>query len=303
MKIDFIKVPLFYGCDRPGVDKGPDVLIENGIVEMFEKYGNEINDKGNVLVNTYSVEEKYSSHPKMKYFKGVVETNEDLAKKVGDSLKNGRMPFTIGGDHSLGLGSLAGVSSAIGNDFAVIWIDAHADINTVESSPSGNIHGMPLGASFGVGAEELKNLYFKGKKVKANNAFIIGARSVDDGEVEIIDDESVNVWYMEEMRDKGMDIIIDEVLTLLKKKGIGNIHISYDIDSLSSELVPGTGTPVENGMDYTQSEKLVNALIATGLVRSIDFVEFNPVIDKNDVTLKSVLKMLEVYAKALGKIK
>lgn len=303
MKIDFIKVPLFYGCDRPGVECGPDTLMKNGVMEIFEKYGNEVTDKGIVLVNEYSVEQKFESHPKMKYLKGVVETNEALAKEVESSLKNGRMPFILGGDHSLGLGSLAGVSSALGKDFAVIWIDAHADINTMETSPSGNIHGMPLGASFGEGEDVLKNIYFKGKKLDSNNAFIVGARSVDDGEVEIIDKDSVNVWYMEELNDKGMDVCIEEIISLLKKKGIKDVHISYDIDSLSSELVPGTGTPVANGMNYEDSEKLIRALIGTGLVRSIDFVEFNPKIDKDNVTLNSVMKMIEVYADALGNIK
>lgn len=303
MKIDFIEVPLFYGCDRPGVEHGPKALLENNIVDLFEKYGNEVKDKGYVLVNSYSEEEKYKSHPTMKYLKGVVETNEDLANKVEDSLKNGRMPFTIGGDHSLGLGSLAGVSAALGKDFGVIWIDAHADINTTESSPSGNIHGMPLGASFGVGSSELRNIHFEGKKLEAQNTFIIGARSVDEGEVDLIDSEKVNVWYMEEIQDKGMDKTIEELLSLIKKRGLKNIHISYDIDSLSSELVPGTGTPVEDGMHYEESEKLIRALIKTGLVRSIDFVEYNPKIDKNGITLTSVMKMLDVFASSLGEIK
>lgn len=304
MHIDLVKVPLFYGCDREGVENGPQTLMDHGLEEIFTKAGNHVRDRGFVTVPVLNKEDKYKAHDHMKYLDGVIETNEALAEEVGQSIKDHYLPFTIGGDHSLGLGSIAGVTKVLGNEVGVIWIDAHADINTAESSPSGNIHGMPLGASMGAGHDALKNLYYEGRKVDPHNCFIIGARSVDDGEVTLIDELGINVWYMEEIRDKGMGIVLMELMELLEKRNIKDIHISYDIDSLDSALVPGTGTPVEDGMEYDESEQLIKGIIETEKVRSIDFVEFNPCRDNADqITLRSVLRMATAFAEALGSVK
>lgn len=302
MKIDFIRVPMFYGSDRPGVEFGPQKIFENGIEEIFSKNGLETEDKGNVYVEECPESDKYRDHSSLKYLNPVVGAVKDLANKVDESLSKGNMPFVIGGDHSLGIGSVAGTSGALGNDFALVWVDAHADINSIESSPSGNIHGMPIAASFNIGHDSLTNIHKNGSKLNPENIFIIGARSVDDGEYDIIDEYGVNVWYMDQVKEKTIEKCLEEMIEEFRKKGIKNIHLSYDIDSMDKELVPGTGTPVEDGFDYVQSEKIVRTLIQTGLVRTIDFVEFNPKKDKDDITLKSVLKMLNIFAEELGKL-
>lgn len=304
MHIDLIQVPLFYGCDREGVEYGPQTLLDNGLIEILSAAGNHVIDTGAVTVPVRTKEDKYKAHPHMKYMDAIIETNQELAQRVRTSLERGRLPFTLGGDHSLGLGTLAGTTQANGNGIGVIWIDAHADINTPETSPSGNIHGMPLGASMGVGHPALVDLVYQGQKVDPGNCFIIGARSIDDGEVELIDRLGINVWYMEEIREKGMGIVILELLELLKRRGITDLHISYDIDSLDAALVPGTSTPVVNGMERDESVRLITALIETRQVRSIDFVEFNPKRDHPDgITLKSVLHMIRAFAEALGNVK
>lgn len=303
MKIDIIKVPLFYGCDRKGVEEGPQTLMDHGLMDLLRETGNVVRDKGFVTVPHLGEEDKYRAHPHMKYMDAIIETDEELARMVSASLEDGCIPFTIGGDHALALGTLAGTAKVNGPQIGVIWIDAHADINTPETSPSGNIHGMPLGASMGEGHERLTNLYYKGRKVNPRNCFIIGARSIDDGEVELIDRLGINVWYMEEIREKGMGIIILELMELLKQRNITDLHVSYDIDSLDAGLVPGTGTPVVDGMEYDESEKLIKAVIQTDLVRSIDFVEFNPRRDKpSQITLKSSFRMLKAFAEALGSL-
>lgn len=301
MKIDIIKVPLFYGCDKEGVEDGPQMLVDNGLIELLTKSGNEVRDLGAVNVPCLTKQDKYRAHKTMKYLDAIIETNVELAETVAGSLNRGHLPFTLGGDHSLGLGTLAGTTKVNGSDIGVVWIDAHADINTALTSPSGNIHGMPLGASLGEGYDALVNLSYQGQKVKPQNCFIIGARSIDDGEVEMIDRLGINVWYMEEIREKGIGIVIQETLELLARRGITDVHISYDIDSLDAALVPGTGTPVEDGLMYDESEKLIRSLIGTGLVRSIDFVEFNPKTDNTEsVTFKSAMRMLRAFAGALG---
>lgn len=302
MKIELIGFPMFYGCDRPGVEQGPDMLRENGLVELFKKNNIEISDKGNIEVELVNTDKKYAGHKTMKYLKQVVDGNERLGKEVEDTLNHGKMAFVIGGDHSLGLGSLAGVKASYKDDFAVIWIDAHADLNVTESSPSGNIHGMPLGASAGLGDDILVSLYAEGQKVKPENIYIIGLRSVDEGEEIIIKENGINIWRMTDIRERGMSAVIEELLTKLEKSGIKRIHLSYDIDSLDMKLVPGTGTPVEDGLLMDESKELVSGIIRTGHVGSIDFVEFNPVIDKENITLNSCLSMLETFTEELGKL-
>ncbi|PKK40412.1 Arginase [Clostridiaceae bacterium JG1575] len=301
MKIDLINIPLFYGCDRPGVEEGPKVLSDNGLKNLLTEYGNEVVREETIDVPPCSEEDKYKAHPQIKYLESVKTTNEALAQRVEAALKEGLLPFNIGGDHALGMGSLAGISCALGNEVGVLWIDAHADINTPQTSPSGNSHGMPLAVSMGEGLEELCNLHFKGQKVHPNNCFIIGARSVDDGEVALIDRLGINVWYMEELRERGMAAIIRELFTILDQRGLKDLHLSYDIDSLDMSLVPGTGTPVPNGMNLDESQELISAILQSGKVRSIDFVEFNPKRDHEDqVTLHSCLTMLRAFAQALG---
>ncbi len=302
MKIELIGFPMFYGCDRPGVEHGPDKLRENGIVDILKKYGNDVNDNGNIEVTQVGTDKKYASHESMKYLNEVVDGNVRLAQAVETAVKKGNLPFVVGGDHSLGLGSLAGVKASRDEDFAVIWIDAHADLNIAESSPSGNIHGMPLGASAGLGDLSLTSLYQEGQKVKPENIYILGLRSVDEGEEVIIKEHGINIWRMTDIRDRGMDTVINELTEKIKSSGIGRIHLSYDIDSLDDQLVPGTGTPVADGLQIEESKKLITSLIETGKIGSIDFVEFNPVIDRNDITLHSSLSMLEAFSEALGKI-
>jgi len=302
MKIELIGFPMFYGCDKPGVEQGPDMLRENGLVELFKKNNIEISDKGNVEVELVDTDKKYAGHKTMKYLKQVVDGNERLGKEVENTLNHGKMSFVIGGDHSLGLGSLAGVKASYKDDFAVIWIDAHADMNVTESSPSGNIHGMPLGASAGLGDDILVSIYAVGQKVKPENIYILGLRSVDEGEEIIIKENGVNIWRMTDIRQRGMSTVISELLLKLEKSGIKRIHLSYDIDSLDKKLVPGTGTPVEDGLLIEESKELVSAIIRTGHVGSIDFVEFNPVIDKDNITLNSCLSMLETFTEELGKL-
>lgn len=303
MKIELIGFPMFYGCDRPGVEHGPDKLRENGLVEILKKHNEEVEDFGNIDVISVDTDRKYASHKSMKYLDEVVDGNVKLAQAVEKSLKNGNLPFVVGGDHSLGLGSMAGVKAATEEEYAVIWIDAHADLNITESSPSGNIHGMPLGASTGLGDEVLTSLYVNDQKVKPENIYIIGLRSVDEGEEVIIREHGINIWRMTDIRERGMESVIKELQDMLAESGIRKIHLSYDIDSLDSRLVPGTGTPVEDGLEIDESKALVKSIISTGKVGSIDFVEFNPVIDKDDITLNSSLTMLEAFSEALGKVK
>ena len=298
MNISIIGMPLFYGCDRPGVEKGPDILRENNLDKILEK-NHYVTDLGNIDVDYIESKDKFLENDKLKYLKQVVDANNRLASKVYEALTNNTLPFIIGGDHSLALGSIAGSSKYFGNDLGVIWIDAHGDINTETTSPSGNIHGMPLAASMGIGYDKLTSIFFDDFKVKPENVFILACRDLDQGEIELIENLKINVWNINDIQNSDLDKIISDLISMIKEKNIKNIHLSYDIDCLDPEYVPGTGTPVENGLTFEESKKLLKSILGTNLVKSIDFVEYNPELDLNNKTKETCIELLNIISTEL----
>ncbi|GIM30305.1 arginase [Clostridium polyendosporum] len=297
MNINLIGVPMFYGCDRPGVELGPFTLRNNGLLDIL-KHGDKHNvyDLGNLFVETVEEDRKYSNHCKLKYLSPIREVNTNLAHFVYNSLKSDCFPFVVGGDHSLGLGSISGASKFFGDDLGVIWIDAHGDINTHETSPTGNVHGMPLAASMGFGYEDLTNLYFSGKKVNPKKTFIFCARDLDEGEHKLISNLGLNVWTTSDIKKIGLQKVAEDFYSIIDREEINNIHLSFDIDCLDSELVPGTGTPVNQGMNLEEAQQLLRAVFESRKIKSMDFVEFNPVIDKNNQTLNNCIEILNTIA-------
>ena len=295
MNISIIGMPLFYGCDNPGVEKGPEELRKNNLIDIFEE-NHTVCDLGDIEVEKVNESEKYSSNSQLKYLTQVVDANNGLASKVLEALQNDTFPLIIGGDHSLAMGSIAGASKHFGNNLAVIWIDAHGDINTHDTSPSGNIHGMPLAASMGYGYEKLTSIFFNEVKIKPENVFILACRDLDKGEIELINELKMNVWTTEQINKEGTSKVINDLLTLIKEKNIKNIHLSYDIDCLDPDYVPGTGTPVNDGLTYSQSKELLEAILGTSLVKSMDFVEYNPMLDKNNKTKETCFELLNLIS-------
>ncbi|WP_300382909.1 arginase [Clostridium sp.] len=298
MNISIIDMPIFYGCDNPGVENGPKVLRENKLLDIFNK-SHQVCDMGEVHLKNVSSKDKYAANAKMKYLDEVIRSNVELGDKVYESLSNSYLPLVIGGDHSLALGSLAGSSKFFKDDLAVIWVDAHGDINTPETSPSGNIHGMPLASSIGVGPDVLTNLYFDGTKVKPENVFLIGCRDLDIGETKLAKEKKLNLWTMEYIKNQGIQVVLKELIEALKRTKVNNIHLSFDIDVLDPSYVPGTGTPVEDGISFLEGKTIIETIINTSLVKAIDFVEFNPSLDVNNRTLETCLEMLKVISEAL----
>lgn len=292
MNVNLIGVPLFFGSDIKGVDFGPEKLREKDIDRVITKNNHTVYDLGNIHIDNVSEDKKFSSHPNMKYLEPILEVNTNLAHQVYSSLTSHSFPFVVGGDHSLGLGSISGASKYY-NNLAVIWVDAHGDINTHETSPSGNIHGMPLAAAMGLGYKDLTNLYFEGIKVKPENVFIIGARDLDEGEETLIKEMNLNVYSTEDIKNKGIVSILNEINKVLKNNNVDGVHLSFDIDCLDSDLVPGTGTPVKNGMSLKQAKYLLRYLMETKLVKSMDFVELNSNLDKEDHTANLVVDLID----------
>lgn len=292
MDVNLIGVPLFFGSDVKGVDLGPAKLREKYVDKVISKNNHTVRDLGNIYVENVPEDSKYNYHPNMKYLQPIVEVNKTLAEQVYNSLAEKSFPFIVGGDHSLGIGSISGASKYYKN-LAVIWVDAHTDINTPETSPSGNVHGMPLAAAMGIGCHDLTDLYFEGVKVNPENVFIIGARDIDTGELNLIDKMKLNVFSTEDVKTRGINSILDEIYNKLKRNKVDAVHLSFDIDCLDPEIAPGTGTPVTNGMTLPEVKYLLRYMMKTNLVKSFDLVELNSFLDKNDSTADVAIDLID----------
>lgn len=292
MIVNIIGVPVFWGSDRKGVDLGPNDLRVHDIERIIENHNHTVYDLGNIYIKDVEESVKYSSHKKMKYFKEIADYNTNLAHGVYCSLKAGCFPLVIGGDHSLGLGSVSG-ASRFHKNLGVVWVDAHGDLNTYETSPTGNVHGMPLSAAMGFGFDSLVNLYFQGKKVEIENVFIIGARDLDADELIFIENHNLNVWTSEYIQQYGIEKTLREVLDKFKERNLKHIHLSFDIDVLDKALVPGTGTPVDNGLTVSEAKDILKFIIETDLVSSMDVVELNSLLDADGLTLNTTLDIID----------
>lgn len=301
MNINLIGVPLYYGSDKKGADLGPDKIRENNVMDIFQKYNHNAYDLGNIFVPKVSDEDKFLFNNKMKFLKPIVDVTTNLAEEVYTSMFSGNFPFIVGGDHSLGLGSISGASKFYDN-LAVVWVDAHGDINTDKTTESGNVHGMPLAAAMGIGSPDLTNVYYSGRKVKPENVFIIGARDLDEGEYKLISDKKLNVYSTKDINKLGIKAILSDVQKKLTQNSVEAVHLSFDIDCIDKALVPGTGTPVSDGMSIEEGKYLIEYLMKTGLIKSMDLVEFNPLLDKNNQTLKVVMDLIDCTFKSISNV-
>lgn len=298
MNINLIGVPIFFGCDKKGVDLAPNKLREKNIAQIIRNNNHTVYDFGNLYVPEKKECDKFSAHKNMKYIDSIIDVNTNLAHTVYSSLKSESFPLIIGGDHSLGLGSISGASKYY-NNLAVIWVDAHGDINTHETSPSGNVHGMPLAAAMGIGHNTLTKLYFEDRKVDPKNVFIIGARDLDNGELQLIEDHKLNVYTTEEVQKRGVEDILNDIKEILIKNKVDAVHLSFDIDSIDPKFLPGTGTPVENGLTVNEAKFILKYLLKTKLIKSMDFVELNTELDKGNDTIEFCVEIIDYISKYL----
>lgn len=280
-KLSIIGVPMDLGQTRRGVDMGPSAIRYAGVIERIENIGYSVEDKGNIEI---ALAERVHSdeNTNLKNLKAVADASERLAQTVSDVITNKRFPLVLGGDHSIAIGTLAGVSRHYKN-LGVIWYDAHGDLNTADTSPSGNIHGMPLAASIGIGDEALTRIGGYTPKIKPENIVIIGARSLDEGEKELIKEKGIKVYTMHEVDRMGMTKVMEETILYLRDKTDG-VHLSLDLDGLDPHDAPGVGTPVIGGISYRESHLAMEMLAESQLITSAEFVEVNPILDERNKT-------------------
>jgi len=269
------------GQTRRGVDMGPSAIRYAGVSERLESLNYVVHDEGDIRVE---IKERAQSDTEsnLKNLKAVADGNEKLSQKVDEAIRSNRFPLVFGGDHSIAIGTLAGVSKHYKN-LGVIWYDAHGDLNTAETSPSGNIHGMPLAVSLGIGHPTLTNIGGYCPKVKPENIVIIGARSLDEGERLLIKENGIKVYTMHEVDRLGMTKVMEETISYLKERTDG-VHLSLDLDGLDPEEAPGVGTPVAGGLSYRESHLAMEMLSESNIITSAEFVEINPILDEKNKT-------------------
>jgi arginase len=298
-RIRVIGVPLDMGASRRGVDMGPSAMRVAGLEARLEALGHQVTDGGNILVEI--AETRTSGNKSARYLEEIGETCTRTAQAVLKTLEEGMMPLVLGGDHSLAAGSVSGVAEFYrrkGEKIGVIWIDAHSDINTPETSPSGNVHGMPLAALLGLGPELLGNIFGYSPKIAAANTVLIGVRDIDTAERENIWRAGIaHVYTMRDLDERGMRTVMEEALAAAGD-GTAGYHVSLDMDWIDPEDAPGVGTPVRGGATYREAHLAMEILADHGRLLSFEIVEVNPVIDEHNRTADLAV---ELACSAFGK--
>ena len=283
-RIEIIGCPIDLGAGRRGVDMGPSAIRIADLEARLEQLGHQVEDYGDLDVMI--PETQQVGQGKLRYKEPILKTCDQLREKVENSLSEGRMPLVLGGDHSLAIGSIAGSTNHYarrGEALGLIWFDAHGDANTPESTPSGNIHGMSLAVSLGLGDPDLVNLGGRAPKVLARNTVLIGVRDLDVGEREILKRSGCTVYTMRDLDERGMRDVVDEAIRTASD-GTAAIHLSFDMDVVDPEDAPGTGTPVWGGVTYREAHLAMEMINDRARIAVIDVVEVNPVLDSQNMT-------------------
>lgn len=296
--VRIIGVPMDLGAGRRGVDMGPSAIRIGGLHQQLREMGFQVEDSGNLEVKI--PEEAHYGEKKQMYLQEIAQVCEELARRVVQTLEENKLPLVLGGDHSIAAGSMGGTSSFYrrqNKKIGLIWIDAHTDMNVPGSSPSGNVHGMPMAAVLGLGPRELSEIEGFSPKVDASNATIIGARSIDRQEKENIRKKGLKVVTMKELDMRGMKSVMEEALARAAD-GAEGFHCSFDLDVVDPQVAPGVGTPVRGGITYRESHLAMEMVYDSRRLLSLELVEVNPVLDFGNST---GLLAVELICSALGK--
>lgn len=300
MDIDIIEAPIDFGASRHGSDMGPSSIRLAGLPQRIKDIGHTIKSYGDATSGAFSPADCAAlGDPKAKYLVPIQKACTALAQKVYESAKCGVFPLTLGGDHSIVLGTLAGVSRAVreaGGTLGVLYVDAHGDFNTTETTPTGNIHGQCLAASAGLGLPSLTNLFEPKVKVNPENICFVGSRDLDAGEKLLMKQSGVTVFSMSDIERQGFFNVTKKVVVFFRSR-VTHVHISFDMDALDPMFAPGTGVPVSAGLTNREALLLMEEMAATHMVSSADLVEVNPVLDVRNTTAELAVDLI---ARLLG---
>lgn len=273
------------GQSRRGVDMGPSAVRYASFQESLEELGYTVSDFGNARTPIPETVERNGNPQRLG---AIREVCSEIAGKTKDMVAEGLFPIILGGDHSVSIGTVSGASSA--GRTGVIWLDAHADFNTPETSPSGNVHGMPLATLTGRGHPDLVNIGSEGAKVHPEDIVIIGLRSVDHEEQRLLREAGVNVYTMKEIDAYGVARVVRRAIEDLSH--LDRVHLSFDLDALDPEIAPGVGTPVRGGLSYREAHLLMEMINEAGIISSLDVVEVNPILDERNGTAELAVELV-----------
>lgn len=289
--VAIIGAPLDLGAARRGVDMGPSAIRYAGLEEHLEKLGLEVTDHGNVTAEIPEVAAMDSE--RVRYLPAILRSCAQIAARVRDIAQQGHMPIVLGGDHSIAMGTVAGLHAAHGAG-GLLWIDAHGDLNRPETTPSGNVHGMPLAAALGACGFTLDG--FDGPPwVDPTRVALVGVRSLDPGEKELVKELGLAVFTMADLDRRGVPTAMREAIDVVA--GSGFVHLSLDVDVCDPEIAPGVGTPVRGGLSYREAHLAMELVADAGILTSLEVVEVNPILDHADET---GILAVELVGSALG---
>ena len=298
LKIRILGVPLDLGQERRGVDMGPSAVRAAGLNSALKSLGHQVEDAGNIHVKI--PEEQPFGNRKAKYLNEIAEASEQVAHRIYETLEAGCFPLSLGGDHSMAIGTQAGTAKfyrdrkqAIG----CLWIDAHADMNTPETSPSGNVHGMPFAATLGMGPESLTKIFGYAPKVRPEKCVLIGARDLDSRERRQVRDSGVKVFTMRTIDEQGMRAVMEKSLGIACKDTAGFV-VSFDMDVMDPDEAPGVGTPVRGGITFREAHLAMEMIADSRKMLALELVEINPIIDVHN---KTAILGVGLVSSALGK--
>ena len=290
-RVAILGAPLDLGAARRGVDMGPSAIRYAGLADRLGGLGLGVEDLGNVTAEIPEIAVVSDEHAR--YLTEILATCSQIATRVRDIASSGRMPLVLGGDHSIAMGTLAGMHAAHGPG-GVLWIDAHGDLNRPETSPSGNVHGMPLAAALGACGFSLDG--FDGPPwVDPARVALVGVRSLDPGEKDLVKDKGIAVFTIADLDRRGVAAIMREAIDVVR--GPGFVHLSLDVDVCDPEIAPGVGTPVRGGLSYREAHLAMELIAEAEILSSMEIVEVNPILDHADET---GILACELAASALG---
>ncbi len=289
VKIGIIGVPMDLGQKRRGVDMGPTAMRIAGLIERLTDLGHQVVDFGNVNGPDRSTAREGAESAR--YLTDILKMCSNIAEQVSLCVSEKMMPLVIGGDQSVSIGTFGGLAPH-GTSRGIIWIDAHGDFNTNRTTPSGNVHGMALAAILGHGLPRLVNFRKISPKAQEKNTVIIGCRSIDDGEAELLSGSKITVYTMKEVDEMGIAEVMEQAIHIARR-GTNDVHVSFDIDVLDPREAPGTGTPVPGGLTYREAHLAMEMLYDAGIVTSAELVEVNPILDYSNRTAEIGVQLLE----------
>ncbi|RDI70403.1 arginase [Halopelagius longus] len=292
-----IGAPIDYGANRRGVDMGPSAIRYGGLAAQLEDAGAAVADDGDVAAPRAEERDPEAEKPsegRAKFLRETKAVCTALSDRVAETLADDELPLVLGGDHSIAIGSVTG--SARNADVGLVWFDAHGDFNTPTTSPSGNVHGMPLAALLGIG-EFAGVEWANADGLREENVAIVGLRSVDEAERKAIRQSEVTAFTMSDIDEEGITDVVDEALDVATA-GTDGIHVSLDLDWLDPREAPGVGTPVRGGVNYREAHSALETVAETDALRSLELVEVNPILDEQNETASLAT---ELAASALGK--